>query len=76
MLDKIIFIFNFPVRFYRNWLVKLSLRLLKDLDLNMIKAHYPRYKRRQFWRDFVSSSQHNVSIRKVIGKTVKKRRIH
>lgn len=67
---------NFPARLYHNWIVKISLRLLRDLDSNMIKARYPRYKRRQFWRDFIKSSQHDTVVQKLVGKTVTKRRKH
>ena len=65
---------NFPARLYHNWIVKISLRLLQDLDLNMKKAHWPRHKRRQFWRDFVGAQYHAANVHKVIGKTIKKRR--
>jgi len=67
---------NFPARLYHNWIVKISLRLLRDLDSNMNKAHWPRHKRRQFWRKFVSSSQHALAVEHIIGKKIKKRRRH
>lgn len=68
---------NFPARLYRNWLVKISLRLLRDLDSNMKKARYPRYKRRQFWRDFIKSSLHDLPVKKLVGKSIIiKRRNH
>jgi len=65
---------NFPARLYHNWLVKITLRLLRDLDSNMIKARWPRHKRRQWWRDFVGATHHATHVQKVIGKTIKKRR--
>lgn len=59
LLNKV---FGAPSRLYYSWKVKLSLNILKKLDANMIKAHYPRYKRRQFWRDFVNSRAHRQAI--------------
>ena len=55
-------VFGVPSRLYHSWLVKLSLNILENLDKNMIKAHYPRYKRRQFWRDFVNSRANRQAI--------------
>lgn len=55
-------VFGIPSRLYYNWKVKLSLSILKDLDMSMKKAHYPRYKRRRFWRDFVNSPAHSKAI--------------
>lgn len=46
--EALIKVFGVPSRFYYGWLVRLSLNILKNLDANMIKAHYPPYKRRQF----------------------------
>lgn len=55
-------VFTAPSRLYYGWKVKLSLSILKNLDVNMKKGHYPRYKRRQFWRDFVNSRAHSQAI--------------
>ncbi len=59
LLNKV---FGAPTRLYYNWKVGLSLNILKSLDVNMIKAHYPRHKRRQFWRDFVNSPANRQAI--------------
>ncbi len=61
-----------PKRIYRGWLVNLSVRLLRDLDENMIKARWPRYKHRQFWREFVKSSAQRKAVELEIVKHKKK----
>ena len=63
-------VFRLPIRLYSSWLVRLSVQLLENLDKNMIKARWPRYKRRQFWREFVKSSAQRQAIELQIKKTL------
>lgn len=69
LLNKV---FGAPSKLYYNWKVRLSLNILKNLDKNMIKAHYPRYKRRQFWRDFINSRARRQAIELSLKKQDKK----
>jgi len=55
-------VFGGPSRLYHGWLVRLSLNILKNLDQNMIKARWPRHKRRQFWRDYINSRGHRKAV--------------
>ncbi|MQY69672.1 MAG: hypothetical protein GH145_02260 [Firmicutes bacterium] len=55
-------VFGVPARLYYSWKVSISLKILKKLHENMKKAHYPRYKSRQFWRDFVNSPARRQAI--------------
>jgi len=69
-------VFGAPSRLYYGWKVSLSLNMLKNLHEDMIKAHYPRHKHRQFWRDFVNSPARRqaieLSLRRKICKQLKK----
>ena len=40
-------------RKYWGWQVRKGIRVLENLDGMMRKAHWPRPKRRRFWREFV-----------------------
>ncbi|NVM24191.1 MAG: hypothetical protein HWN68_20730, partial [Desulfobacterales bacterium] len=46
-------IFNSLKRRYWSRQVRKGIRVLENLDGMMGKAHWPRHKRRQFWREFV-----------------------
>ena len=43
-----------------NWLlrrkIKKAIDILVRIDVTMKKLGYPRYKRKQFWRDFITSA--------------------
>ena len=49
-------------KWYYKWKVKLSLKTLKNLDIVMKKAGWPRQQRRQWWRDFIKDQAKDETI--------------
>lgn len=48
-------VFAYPRRTYHNWVTKLAVRMMRNLDVHMIRAHWTRAERRRFWREFFYS---------------------
>ena len=51
-------------RKYWSWRVRSGIRVVKELDDIMKKAYWPRYKRKQFWREFIKSRQKALLVSK------------
>ena len=61
---------------YRQWILKRRLkqaiRLLSKIDKSMKELNWPRWKRKQFWRDFVTSPTFRSQFFSRIGAMYKK----
>lgn len=67
--QRIVSIIDFFKRKYWHWQAQKGIRILQQLDTMMIKARYPRYQRRQFWREFIKrQSQRDTIYKKLRGK--------